>query len=127
MKRVRIGMGEHELNAMFRFLTYKNGRCKHQAYQCICAAGKNSATLHYPNSDKDVKDGSILLLDMGAEYHCYCSDITSYVITCILSHLCCRQLPCQRPLHAGSARHLQHRPGSQLGGDGRHEAWRFVA
>lgn len=51
------------------------------AYTCICAAGGNGAVLHYghagaPNSAL-IKKGDMCLYDMGAEYHCYCSDITS--------------------------------------------------
>jgi len=50
------------------------------SYSCICATGENSSVLHYghasaPNS-RTVKDGDMCLFDMGAEYHCYASDIT---------------------------------------------------
>ena len=50
------------------------------AYTCIAASGHHGATLHYghagePNA-KLVEDGDMCLFDMGAEYHCYCSDIT---------------------------------------------------
>jgi Xaa-Pro aminopeptidase len=50
------------------------------AYTCIAASGHHGATLHYghagePNA-KLIEDGDMCLFDMGAEYHCYCSDIT---------------------------------------------------
>jgi len=76
MKSCKQGMKEFELEAMFLHLIYVNGRCRHVAYTCICGAGKNGATLHYPNNDSEVKNEHMCLLDMGAEYHCYCSDIT---------------------------------------------------
>ena len=51
------------------------------SYTCICACGPNANILHYghggrPNSGRLLKSSDIALLDMGAEYHCYASDIT---------------------------------------------------
>lgn len=50
------------------------------SYTCICATGLNAATLHYghtgaPN-ERIFQDGDMALLDMGAEYTFYGSDIT---------------------------------------------------
>jgi len=76
MRKCKPGISEHELEALFLYLTYKHGKCRHLSYTCICAGGKNSATLHYPVNDKIIQDGTICLFDMGAEYYCYTSDIT---------------------------------------------------
>jgi len=76
MKACKPGMKEYELEALFLHLVYANGRCRYTAYTCICASGKHGAFLHYPNNATEVKEDHMLLLDMGAEYHCYCSDIT---------------------------------------------------
>ncbi|KAJ3199077.1 hypothetical protein HDU82_000738 [Entophlyctis luteolus] len=80
MKRVRPGMVEVQLEALFVAHTAFEGGCRYTAYTCICGSGANGAILHYghagaPNS-KVIKDGDMCLLDMGAEYHCYTSDIT---------------------------------------------------
>ena len=80
MRGVRAGMPEYQLESLFQHHTYTHGGCRHQAYTCICACGPNSATLHYghagaPN-ERVLLETDIALLDMGAEYHCYCSDIT---------------------------------------------------
>ncbi|GMN50708.1 hypothetical protein TIFTF001_019838 [Ficus carica] len=53
---------------------------RHCSYTCICATGGNSSVLHYghaaaPN-DRTLQDGDMALLDMGAEYNFYGSDIT---------------------------------------------------
>ena len=85
MRAARPGMAEYQLESLFRHEIYTKGGCRHVAYTNICACGPNSAVLHYghagaPN-DRIVEEGDMALIDMGAEYHCYCSDITcSYPI-----------------------------------------------
>ncbi|KAK7251484.1 hypothetical protein RIF29_34731 [Crotalaria pallida] len=80
MRKAKVGMKEYQLESMFLHHTYMYGGCRHCSYTCICATGENSSVLHYghaaaPN-DKTLEDGDIALLDMGAEYHFYGSDIT---------------------------------------------------
>ena len=80
MRQAKPGMTEYQLESLFQFHTYFNGGCRHQAYTCICACGPHGSVLHYghagaPN-DRVIREGDIALLDMGAEYHAYCSDIT---------------------------------------------------
>ncbi|KAL5573029.1 hypothetical protein UlMin_022626 [Ulmus minor] len=80
MRKVRAGMKEYQLESMFLHHTYMYGGCRHCSYTCICATGGNSAVLHYghaaaPN-DRTFEDGDMALLDMGAEYNFYGSDIT---------------------------------------------------
>lgn len=71
---------EYELEATFLYEIYKNGGCRKAAYTSICACGPNGAVLHYghagaPN-DRQLQATDMVLLDMGAEYHGYVSDIT---------------------------------------------------
>lgn len=86
MRHAKVGMMEYEFEARFLYEIYKSGGCRHAAYTSICACGPNSAVLHYghaaaPN-DLCLADGMMALLDMGAEYHGYASDITcSFPIT----------------------------------------------
>jgi len=80
MRKVKPGILEYQIEAFFQYEVYHNGGCRHCSYTCICASGNNSATLHYghaaaPNN-RQIKDGELVLLDMGAEYNCYASDIT---------------------------------------------------
>jgi Xaa-Pro dipeptidase len=80
MKYSEVGMAEYELEAKFMFEIYKKGGCRKAAYTSICACGPNNAVLHYghagaPN-DRIIENGDMALLDMGADYHGYCSDIT---------------------------------------------------
>ncbi|XP_031388715.1 xaa-Pro dipeptidase isoform X2 [Punica granatum] len=80
MRNIRVGMKEYQLESMFLHHTYMYGGCRHCSYTCICATGGNSAVLHYghaaaPN-DRTFEDGDMALLDMGAEFSFYGSDIT---------------------------------------------------
>eukprot|EP01125_Pyxidicula_operculata_P001455 TRINITY_DN11337_c0_g1_i1.p1 TRINITY_DN11337_c0_g1~~TRINITY_DN11337_c0_g1_i1.p1 ORF type:complete len:479 (-),score=113.60 TRINITY_DN11337_c0_g1_i1:125-1561(-) len=80
MRSVRPGQAEYEMEAVFTHYTYRHGGCRHNGYTCICASGENSAVLHYghagaPN-EKIIKDGDILMFDMGGEYHCYGADVS---------------------------------------------------
>ncbi|CAM9650089.1 unnamed protein product, partial [Phaeothamnion confervicola] len=80
MRRARPGMFEYQLESLFLHDVYFRGKCRHAAYTSICGCGPNSAVLHYghaaaPN-DRLIGEGDMLLLDMGAEYHRYASDVT---------------------------------------------------
>ncbi|KAK1365306.1 xaa-Pro dipeptidase-like [Heracleum sosnowskyi] len=80
MKNVKAGMKEYQLESIFLHHAYMYGGCRHCSYTCICATGGNSSVLHYghaaaPN-DRTFEDGDMSLLDMGAEYKFYGSDIT---------------------------------------------------
>ncbi|KAJ3691963.1 hypothetical protein LUZ60_012313 [Juncus effusus] len=80
MRNAKPGMKEYQLESIFLHHIYMYGGCRLSSYTCICATGQNSSVLHYghaaaPN-DKVLRDGDISLMDMGAEYHFYGSDIT---------------------------------------------------
>jgi len=80
MSRCKVAMAEYQLESLFRHWAYYGGAARHASYTSICAAGPSGATLHYghagaPN-DKLLQDGDMMLMDLGAEYHCYTSDIT---------------------------------------------------
>lgn len=46
------------------------------AYESIVAGGANACVLHYRRNDATLVDGDLLLIDAGAEFQCYASDIT---------------------------------------------------
>jgi len=81
MKTIKPGLFEYQLESTFRHSCYYNGGCRHLGYTCITASGCNCSVLHYghenaPN-DRQIKDGDMCLFDMGPEYFCYGSDITT--------------------------------------------------
>mmetsp|Transcript_2844 Transcript_2844/g.5460 ORF Transcript_2844/g.5460 Transcript_2844/m.5460 type:complete len:507 (+) Transcript_2844:22-1542(+) len=86
MRGCKPGMMEYQLESLFQHYSYYNYGCRWLGYTAICACGPNPAVLHYghagaPN-DRALNPGDTILLDMGAEYACYGSDITcSYPAT----------------------------------------------
>jgi Xaa-Pro aminopeptidase len=75
MKTVRPGMKEYEVEAQIEQLFRRRGAAG-PSYTSIVGAGSNATVLHYINNDGELRDGDLLLVDAGAEYKGYASDIT---------------------------------------------------
>jgi Xaa-Pro aminopeptidase len=75
MKTVRPGMKEYEVEAQIEQMFRRHGAAG-PSYNSIVGAGANATVLHYINNDGDLRDGDLLLVDAGAEYKGYASDIT---------------------------------------------------
>jgi Xaa-Pro aminopeptidase len=75
MKAARPGMKEYEIEALIEQIFRRLGAAA-PAYTSIIGAGVNATVLHYINNDGELKDGDLLLIDAGAEYKGYASDIT---------------------------------------------------
>jgi|TARA_B110000438_G_scaffold75895_1_gene75972 Xaa-Pro aminopeptidase len=69
------GVWEYELEAEFINEFIKN-KSKGFAYQPIIASGINACTLHYNENNCECKAGSLILMDVAAEYANYKSDMT---------------------------------------------------
>lgn len=76
LKAVKKATNERELEALFIEKSIANG-AREQAYHGIFASGTAAATLHYVNNNQPMAGKLNLLLDGGAEYKCYASDIVS--------------------------------------------------
>ncbi|HLM54848.1 MAG TPA: Xaa-Pro aminopeptidase [Pyrinomonadaceae bacterium] len=75
MKQARPGMREYEVEALIEYVFRRSGAGA-PAYSSIVGAGSNATILHYINNDAEIKPGDLLLVDAGAEYEGYASDIT---------------------------------------------------
>ena len=75
MKVVRPGMQEYQIEALIEQVFRRHG-ASGPAYTSIVGGGPNATVLHYINNDGELRDGDLLLLDAGAEYKGYASDIT---------------------------------------------------
>lgn len=75
MKHCRIGMHEYDLEGILLREFYKKGS-RYPAYPSIVAGGNNACILHYTKNDALLNDGDLVLIDAGAEFDYYASDIT---------------------------------------------------
>ncbi|KAK4150199.1 peptidase M24, structural domain-containing protein [Chaetomidium leptoderma] len=75
MEKVKHAKNERELEAIFLSSCIAAG-ARNQAYHGIFAGGRAAATLHYVHNNAPLAGKLNLLLDAGAEWDCYASDIT---------------------------------------------------
>jgi Xaa-Pro aminopeptidase len=66
---------EYEVDAEVAY-TFKLRNADNWGYPDIVGCGPNATTLHYIESQGPVKQGDLLLMDVGAEYEHYTADIT---------------------------------------------------
>lgn len=78
MEECKPDLHEFDLQATFSYIFTKN-RSMRYGYLPIVAGGKNAATLHYIDNNEKLKDGELLLMDVGAEYGNYTADITRVI------------------------------------------------
>lgn len=75
LKFVKPGVMEYEVEAEITHEFICNQADGH-SYNPIIASGANACTLHYEENNRECKDGDLLLLDIGAEYANYSSDLS---------------------------------------------------
>lgn len=75
MRATKPGEYEYRLDAALRFV-YLAGGALDVAYRAIVAGGDNAWYGHYNANDAELKDGDMVLVDCGPDYHYYASDIT---------------------------------------------------
>ncbi|KIW04828.1 hypothetical protein, variant [Verruconis gallopava] len=78
LENVKHFKNEREVEGRFLDTCISSG-AHSQAYSIIAGAGPNAAVLHYVANDAPFDDKQVLLLDAGAEYSCYASDVTRTV------------------------------------------------
>ncbi len=74
LKNMRHFKHEFEIEAEITYFFNKN-RAEH-AYNPIIAGGDNANVLHYNDNDKPLKAGDLILMDYGARFGNYASDMT---------------------------------------------------
>ena len=74
MRATRPGMNEHAVEAELLHAFRSAGAVP--SYEPIVGGGANACVLHYRANNAELRDGDLLLIDAGAEFECYASDIT---------------------------------------------------
>ncbi len=75
MQKTKPGMNESQVEAIIENYFKENG-ASGVAYNSIVGGGENACILHYVENNCDLKDGDLLLIDAGAQFQGYASDIT---------------------------------------------------
>ncbi len=75
MNFLKPGVTEYEVEAEYLHEFVRKGS-RGFAYTPIVASGANACVLHYIENSAVCKDGDVLLMDVGAEYGNYASDMT---------------------------------------------------
>ncbi len=75
MKHMRPGLYEYQIAARMEQIHEWEG-CSRESYAPIVGTGFNSTVLHYSTLDARIKDGDVVVIDVGGEYGGYAADIT---------------------------------------------------
>ncbi len=75
MKKVKPGMNEAQVESFMEALMRDKG-ASGTAYNSIIGGGDNATILHYVENNMPLKDGDLILIDAGAQFEGYASDIT---------------------------------------------------
>ncbi|HKG13938.1 MAG TPA: aminopeptidase P N-terminal domain-containing protein, partial [Pyrinomonadaceae bacterium] len=75
MRAARPGAKEYEIEALVEY-TFRRAGASGPAYNTIVGGGANATILHYVENSAELRDGDLLLIDAGAEYEGFASDIT---------------------------------------------------
>jgi len=74
-KKIKPKLAEYEIEAEITY-TYLKNNARNHGFQPIVASGVNACYLHYNENSKICLSDELLLIDTGAEYFQYTSDIT---------------------------------------------------
>ncbi len=75
MQKTKPGMNESQIEAIIEHYFRMNG-AGGVSYNSIVGGGENATILHYVENNRELKDGDLVLVDAGAHFQGYASDIT---------------------------------------------------
>ena len=75
MNICKPGAMEYELQAALEYEMVRQG-ADAESFPSIVASGPNSIILHYSENRRQIRDGDVIVMDVGAEFEGYAADIT---------------------------------------------------
>lgn len=75
MQQCRPGMYEYQLEGEIHHEFSRHG-ARFPSYNTIVGSGENGCILHYTENESAMRDGDLVLIDAGCEFHGYAGDIT---------------------------------------------------
>jgi Xaa-Pro aminopeptidase len=75
MQACRPGLFEYQLEGEIQHEFNRHG-ARFPSYNTIVGAGVNGCILHYTENESEMRDGDLVLIDAGCEFHGYAGDIT---------------------------------------------------
>jgi len=116
MRMVHPGLYEYQVAAKMVEI-HAEGGCEGEAYSPIVGTGFHSTVLHFNELDAQIKDGDVVLMDVGAQCSGYTADITRTIPA--NGHFTPRQREIYEiVLGAQNAALAALKPGMTLGGRG---------
>jgi len=73
--QIQKGMSELEIADLIR-VNFKKNNIQETAFPTIVAIGANSAKPHHQPGNEQLQENTVVLIDMGAKFNNYCSDMT---------------------------------------------------
>jgi Xaa-Pro aminopeptidase len=75
MRMVRPGLYEYQVAARMEYI-HQYGGCEREAYAPIVGTGFNSTVLHYAALREQIREGDVVVLDVGGQYSGYSADVS---------------------------------------------------
>ena len=75
LKTIKPGLFEYQLSSLF-YYTVRDLDYSPLSFATICASGANACILHYPTPLGKIKNGDLVLFDLGCKNNGYCADIS---------------------------------------------------
>jgi len=78
MQAVRPGVWEYQIEALYTS-AFRRGGGDGPSFGSIIGSGPNSTQYHYETNDRRMRDGDVVVMDVGAAYGGYAADVTRTV------------------------------------------------